>query len=88
MEQYLDVVKCFEGTIGKGWQQGMYELLKRGDEKWFHLGFKSGFLRKDCIKEYVDYLLQELSEKDKRYSLYISKLIQMMWREEEDCEAD
>jgi len=88
LEQYLDVVKCFEGTIGKGWQQGMYELLKRGDEKWFHLGFKSGFLRKDCIKEYVDYLLQELSEKDKRYSLYISKLIQMMWREEEDCEAD
>ena len=50
LEQYLDVVKCFEGTIGKGWQQGMYELLKRGDEKWFHLGFKSGFLRKDCIK--------------------------------------
>ena len=78
LENYFHAVKQFEGTISKKWKYGMLLLLSSYNSNWWSQGFQSGFLRKDCIEDYIDHLLQECS---REYGTYIARLIQIKWRD-------
>lgn len=80
LEQYLNIVKGFIGPVTEGWQQGMYELLESEDENLILDGFKCGYLKTECILEYIEFLIQEHFKDGKGYTNYISRLIQLKWK--------
>lgn len=80
MERYLSAVKRYSGEVSSFWQQGMYDLLEQRDVQWLRLGIQSGFLKVDCIKDYIEYILLEHFRQGKGYSEFISRLIQLKWK--------
>lgn len=85
LDRYFNTVKRFDGSVSKKWQLGMFELLSCEDVEWIQTGFYNGFLKKDCIAEYIEYLLQKHIREGKNYTAFIPQLIQMQWQENENA---
>lgn len=79
LKKYFGVTKSFEGVVDREWKVGMLKLLKLNQESLFVSGFQIGFLKKECIEEYVSLLLKESELKNGSLVPIINRLIRMKW---------
>ena len=82
LDKYFRIVKFFEGSVSKKWQDGMYDLLSEGDGEWIKLGIHNGFLQRAYVAEYIEYLLQKRMGDGKRSTMILPQLIQIKWQEQ------
>ncbi|MBQ8823145.1 MAG: hypothetical protein IJZ82_10915 [Lachnospiraceae bacterium] len=77
---YFSVMKKIEGDITAEWLEHMLELLKTKDFPLLEQAFRSGFLRDDCVEDYIRYFFRH-----KEYAGIIPYLLQRRWRTKEDA---
>ncbi|MBQ7776612.1 MAG: hypothetical protein IJ379_11900 [Lachnospiraceae bacterium] len=79
---YFSVIKKIEGDITAEWLEHMLSLLKTRDFPLLEQAFQSGFLRDDCVEDYIGYFFRH-----KEYAGIIPYLLQRRWRTKEDMDG-
>lgn len=77
---YFSVMKKIKGEITIEWLEHMLELLKTRDFPMLEQAFQSGYLRDDCVEDYIRYFTLQ-----KGYVGIIPYLMRRRWREKEDA---